>query len=140
MTHAARGVPDTPEARSNVATIGIATMAILFFFGAAVQYNDPDPFGWVALYLAAAVVSFAALRRPQAWPVPAAIAAVALVWAATLAPAAARTSFADLFRSWEMMSTEMEEGREVLGLLLVAAWTSYLAYRGRKARREEQRL
>ena len=133
MTGAARAVPEAPEARAKAATIGIATMAALLLFGAAVQYNDPDPFGWMALYLAAAGVSFAALRTPQPWPVPAAIAAVALVWAATLAPATARTSFPDLFRSWEMMSTEMEEGRELMGLLMVAAWTSYLAYRGRKS-------
>ena len=138
MTDGARAVADTSEARSKVATIGISMMAVLLLFGVAVQYNDPDPFGWMALHSAAAVVSFASLRRPRAWPVAAAIAAVALVWAATLAPAAARTSFPDLFRSWEMMSTEMEEGREFLGLLLVAAWTSCLAYHGRKARPEEQ--
>ena len=138
MTDAARAVPDTPEARSKAATIGIAMMAILLLFGAVVQYNDPDPLGWMALYLAAAGVSFAALRGPQAWPVAAAIAAAAVVWAATLVPAAARTSFLGLFRSWEMMSTEMEEGREFLGLLLVATWTSYLACRGCKAPREEQ--
>ncbi len=74
---------------------------------------------------------------------PASVAVVAFMWAATLAPAAARTSFPDLFKSWEMMNSEMEEGREFLGLLLVAAWTAYLAHRGRKARqrrapREEQ--
>ena len=127
-------MPDKPEARSKVATIGIATMGALLVFAAAVQYNDPDPFGWMALYLAAGVVSFAALRRPQAWPVPAAIAAVALIWATTLAPVAARISFPDLFRSWEMMSTDMEEGREILGLLLLAGWMGFLAYRGRTDR------
>ncbi len=114
--------------------IGISTMGALFVFAAAVQYNDPDPYSWAALYLAVAGVSFAALRLPSAWKIPAAVAVVAFVWAATLVPAVVRTSFPDLFQSWEMMSTEMEEGREFLGLLLAATWTAYLARRGRKTR------
>lgn len=118
---------------SKAATLGIGAMGALLVLGAAVQYNDPDPYSWAALYLAAAAVSFAALWIPPAWKISGVVAAVASIWAATLAPAAWRTSFPDLFRSWEMMSIEMEEGREFFGLLLVAAWTAYLAYRGRKA-------
>ncbi len=125
------------------ARLGVGAMGALFVFATAVQYNDPDPFAWAALYLAAAGVSFAALWLPDAWKMPATVAVVATVWAATLAPAATRTSFPDLFQSWEMMSSEMEEGREFVGLLLVAAWTAYLAHRGRRTRqrrapREEQ--
>lgn len=118
---------------SKAATLGIGAMGALLVLGAAVQYNDPDPYSWAALYLAAGGVSFAALWIPPAWKISGVVAAVASIWAATLAPAAWRTSFPDLFRSWEMMSIEMEEGREFFGLLLVAAWTAYLAYRGRKA-------
>ena len=129
--------PTTSAGRSvasTAMTLSMGAMGVLFIFGAAVQYNDPDPFSWAALYLAAAGVSFAALWLPEAWKTPASVAVVAFIWAVTLTPAAARTSFPDLFQSWEMMSTEMEEGREFLGLLLIAAWTAYLAYRGRKAR------
>jgi len=118
---------------SKAVTLGIGAMGALLVLGAAVQYNDPDPYSWAALYLAAAAVSFAALWIPPAWKISGVVAAVASIWAATLAPAAWRTSFPDLFRSWEMMSIEMEGGREFFGLLLVAAWTAYLAYRGRKA-------
>ncbi len=139
----ARTKPDTLPAASKAATLGLGTMGLLFVFGAAVQYNDPDPYSWAVLYLAAAGVSFAALWLPEAWKMPASVAVVAFIWAAALAPAAARTSFPDLFQSWEMMSIEMEEGREFLGLLLIAAWSAYLAHRGRNARqrsgpREEQ--
>ena len=128
---------------AKAARLGVGAMGALFVFAAAVQYNDPDPFAWAALYLAAAGVSFAALWLPDAWNMPATVAVVATVWAATLAPAATRASFPDLFQSWEMMSSEMEEGRELVGLLLVAAWTAYLAHRGRRTRqrrapREEQ--
>ena len=118
--------------------LGIGTMGVLLVLGAAVQYNDPDPYSWAALYLAAAGVSFAALWIPRAWKVSGTVAAVASIWAAILAPAALRTSFPDLFRSWEMMSIGMEAGREFLGLLLVATWTAYLTHRGRKARRGGQ--
>ena len=128
-----RTIPDTPTVVPKAATFGIGTMGALLVLSAAVQYNDPDPYAWLALYLAAAGVSFTALWRPAAWKMPAAVAVVAFVWAATLVPAAARTSFPDLFQSWEMMSREMEEGREFLGLLSVASWTTYLAHRGRKA-------
>ncbi len=106
-------------------------MGVLLVVAAAMQYNDPDdPWPWIALYLAAAGVSFAALFSPRRPLIPAAVATVAVIWAATLAPAAARTSFPELFQSWEMMSTETEQGREMLGLLLVAAWTTFLAIRG----------
>jgi len=132
-------VLDSRTVASKAMTLGIGTMGALLVFAAVVQYNDPDPYSWSALYLAAAGVSFAALWVPGAWNASAAVAAVASIWAVTLAPAVVRTSFPELFRSWEMMSREMEEGREFLGLLLVATWTSYLAYRGRKVRRQEQR-
>ena len=85
-------------------------------FAAVVQYNDPDPYAWLVLYLAAAGVSFAALWFPDLWKIPAVVAVGAFVWAATLVPTVTQTSFPDLFQSWEMMSREMEEGREFLGL------------------------
>lgn len=139
----ARAMRDRLAVASKAATLGVGTMGVLFVLAAALQYNDPDPYAWAALYLAAAGVSFATLWLPDAWKMPASVAVVAFIWAATLAPAVTRTSFPDLFQSWEMMSTEMEEGREFLGLLLVGAWTAYLAQRGRKTRqrsapREEQ--
>ena len=135
----AHATSDTLPVTSMAATLGMGAMGVLLIFGAAVQYNDPDPYSWAALYLAAAGVSFAALWLPEASKMPASVAAVAFIWAATLAPAVTRTSFPDLFQSWEMMSTEMEEGREFLGLLLIAAWTAYLAHRGRKARQRGAR-
>lgn len=133
MTPPTDAEPEHRRPASTAATLGIGAMGLLLLFGAAVQYNDPDPYIWAALYLLAAGVSFAALRMPKAWKVSAAVATVAFLWAATLAPAATRTSFPELFQSWEMMGTAMEQGREFFGLLLVGAWTSYLAFRGRSA-------
>ncbi len=115
-----------------MANLGIGAMGLLLLFGALVQYNDPDPWRWIVMYLIAAVATFSAILRPHAWKSAAVIAVIATVWCLALLPAAARTSFPDLFQSWEMMSTEMEEGRELGGLLLIAVWTGFLALRGRK--------
>ena len=125
-------IPDTLEMPSKTAKLGVGTIGVLLVFAAVVQYNDPDPYAWLVLYLAAAGVSFAALWFPALWKIPAVVAVGAFVWAATLVPTVTQTSFPDLFQSWEMMSREMEEGREFLGLLSVASWTTYLVHRGRK--------
>ena len=125
-------IPDTLTVSSKTAKLGIGTMGMLLVFAAVVQYNDPDPYAWLVLYLTAAGVSFAALWFPDLWKIPAVVAVGAFVWAATLVPTVTQTSFPDLFQSWEMMSREMEEGREFLGLLSVASWTTYLVHRGRK--------
>ena len=125
-------IPDTLEMPSKTEKFGVGTVGTLLVFAAVVQYNDPDPYAWLVLYLAAAGVSFAALWFPDLWKLPAVVAVGALVWAATLVPTVTQTSFPDLFQSWEMMSRGMEEGREFLGLLSVASWTTYLAHRGRK--------
>jgi hypothetical protein len=121
----------TRAGSSATTRLSFVAMAALFVFAAAVQINDPDPWLWVALYIAAASVSLAALWRPSQAVPAMLVAAIAILWAATLVPAAARTSLPDLFQSWEMMSVEMEEGRELAGLTLVAAWTGYLALRAR---------
>lgn len=36
---------------------------ILFIFSAAVQYNDPDPFVWITIYLYGALLCYLALRK-----------------------------------------------------------------------------
>lgn len=58
--------------------------AALFAFAAAVQLNDPDPLGWIAIYLAAAGISAASVW----FSVPAAVflglAAIAGLWALRL--------------------------------------------------------
>ena len=126
-------IPDTLEMPSKTAKLGVGSVGVLLVFAAVVQYNDPDPYAWLVLYLAAAGVSFATLWFPDLWKMPAVVAVGAFVWAATLVPTVTQTSFPDLFQSWEMMSREMEEGREFLGLLSVASWTTYLAHLGRKA-------
>ncbi len=99
-----------------------AVCALLFAAAAAVQWNDPDPAIWIALYGAAA-----GLAGASAWGAPSALlcfglAALAGVWAASLLPGVVS----------EAAFTWNEVERELAGLLLVAGTMIAL---GRGARR-----
>lgn len=99
-------------------------MGLLFLFAVAVQYNDPDPLRWMALYGAAAAASLLVAWRGQA-PIglPAATCLLALVWAAWIGPPVlGRVSSGELFAEFEMASPVIEEAREAVGLLIVAGW------------------
>lgn len=99
--------------------------ALLFFFSAALQYNDPDPIQWMAIYVAAGVISVLAAgsRRRMPWYVPALVGFAALVWALTIAPhALAWNPLRHMFDSWEMKNVIVEENRETMGLFIVTAW------------------
>ncbi len=105
-----------------------ALMAALFVLAAAVQYNDPDPLRWIAIYLAAALACALAVAGRLRWPVPAFVAFAALAWAAVLAPGVlGRVGPGEMFGAWEMKDAAVEEARESYGLLLVAAWMGVLA-------------
>jgi len=102
--------------------------ALVFSLSALVQFNDPDPARWIALYGSAAVVCLAALRRWRAAPALAlAVALVALGWAAALRGVLRRIVFSDLFRAMKAETPAIEESREFLGLLIVAGWMIALA-------------
>lgn len=113
--------------------IANALLALLFVFGAAVQYNDPDPLRWMAIYLAAAVACVLAVLGRLRWWLPAAVGGVALVWAALLSPrVVGRVGVAELFPAWEMGSLRIEEGREMYGLLIIAFWMAVLVVAARR--------
>lgn len=116
--------------------VAAGTMALLFLFSAAVQYNDPDPARWMAIYLAAAVASGLEVAGRLRWPLAALVAAVAAVWAATLAPGVVgQVDFAHAFRSMGMSGDPREEeAREMTGLLIAAGWCAALAMVSRKRR------
>jgi hypothetical protein len=99
----------------------------LFVFSVSVQFNDPDPIRWIAIYGAAAVATGLELAGRSIWWVTATIAAVALAWAVTFVPhVVGRVPFRDMFSAWEMKDTGIEESREMYGLLIVAAWMAAL--------------
>jgi hypothetical protein len=104
-------------------------MAALFLFAALVQYNDPDPIRWAAIYLLGSLVALQAARGQlrSAWA-PGLLGATALVWAVVIGrTAVGRVSFSELFESVGMKTDTIEVGRESLGLLILAAWMIVLA-------------
>ena len=103
-------------------------MGVCFLSAAALQYNDPDPVRWMAIYLAAALACALALaRRLWRW-YPVGVAVVAAVWAATLAPGViGHVAPRDLFGERAMLTPRVEEAREMLGLLIVMVWMVVLA-------------
>ena len=86
-------------------------MCALFLLSVLVQWNDPDPVRWMAIYGAALVVCLAVALRAR---VPAAaallIAVVALAWAIATIDGGRTTGYAHMFDAWEMKSPNVEEG------------------------------
>jgi hypothetical protein len=120
----------TPDSRAWRAAD--AMVLLLFTFGAVVQVNDPDPVRWIAVYALAAAACLLSLLRRLHWALPALLGAVALAWAATLAPrVVGRVPFGEMFGAFEMRSVGIEESREMYGLLIIAAWMAVLALRAR---------
>jgi hypothetical protein len=100
-------------------------MAGLFLFSASLQFNDPDPVRWVAIYTAAALVSVLAATRRVAWTFAGLVTVIALVWAAYLATrTVGRVDFRHVFDEFKMSKNDevLEEAREMCGLLIVAFW------------------
>ena len=97
--------------------------AALFIFGAIVQFNDPDPLAWVAVYLFAAGACVLAIRQPRGFIVQLAVAIVCVVWAVVISPQVfGHSSFGQMFESWEMKDTSVEYSREMYGLALIGLW------------------
>ena len=105
-----------------------AMMAALFVFAVVVQYNDPDPVPWMAIYSAAAGLCAVAALRGRVPPIaPAIVGAVALAWALDWASGVrSLATYGHMFDSWEMKSQPIEEAREASGLLIVAGWMAIL--------------
>ena len=112
---------------SSVVRVGSILMAGLFFFAAALQYNDPDPIRWATIYLLAVVACVLYFVGRLTWYVPAVIGLVALVWAGVIAPDVwGRVTFSQMFETWIMTNPLAEEARELCGLLIVAFWMAVL--------------
>jgi hypothetical protein len=110
-------------------TVPNCVMTACFLFSAVVQYNDPDPALWMAVYGAAAAACVLHLAGRRDWPLFAAVGLTAFAWAATLAPrVVGKVAFGELFEAFEMKDTRVEEAREMGGLLIIAAWMAVLTF------------
>ena len=116
------------------------SMAGLFIFAAVLQFNDPDPLRWSAIYFSAAVVSILYVVGRLRWYIPMLLGFVVLFWAITIASRVwGQISFSQLFEAWEMANPAVEEGREMYGLLIVACWMALLVGVTLKKRRPSVR-
>lgn len=82
---------------------------LVFLGAAALQWNDPDPAPWIALYLAAAALCIAGVFRGVPSGLRLGLGALSALWAASLLPAIVR----------EAAHTGTEIEREFGGLVLV---------------------
>ncbi len=107
---------------------------LLYVFSTAVQYNDPDPLVWMAVYGLAAVACGVAWKRPLHWELPALLVVVALPWGSLLlAGAVGKANAQETFGVFSMgANPAAEEIREGLGLYLVTAWMVVLTVRARR--------
>jgi len=114
-------------------------MAALFVVSAGLQYNDPDPARWVALYGGAALVCILSATRPRlSVPFAALWHAASLVWLGTLLPGVwGEVAPADLFEGMQAKNGLVEVGREAGGLAIVAAWMAVLIVAGRRRGQSE---
>jgi len=101
----------------------------LFLVGAVVQWNDPDPYVWIAAYAFASSLSVAALLGHVVILPNAVAAAVFGVWFATIA-ASLMGAPSEAFKSFEMQAASHEEPREAVGLVLLSGWSATLAIKG----------
>lgn len=106
-----------------VLTIANVAMFLLFVSWALFQYNDADFFVWALIYSMAALCCILFFMGRLSPTFGAAIAVIALVWALVLGyfvlTAGESFSFVD--------DNIGEMAREAIGLLVVAAWTGFLA-------------
>ena len=107
-------------------------MLLMFVFSVVVQYNDPDPWLWMAIYALAALACLQELLwNDNHLVVPAAVGAIALVWAISLLPRViGKVRVSELFAQFEMKGDLMVEvAREAGGLLIVAVWMQAIVIR-----------
>jgi flagellar biosynthesis protein FliQ len=100
--------------------------AVLFLGFAALQYNDPDPFVWIAIYLAMVVACLLAAKNLHYKMLTFILALIYIIYAAILSPAwltwwqsgDRALLFDDLAK---MQFPYIEETREFLGLMICLA-------------------
>lgn len=102
-------------------------MAFVFVVMAGVQYNDPDPLRWMAIYGVAATAALLFAFDKLHITIPVVIGVVAIIWALLLAPdVIGKVSVGELFQSVQMKNQAVERGREMGGLLIVVACMALL--------------
>jgi hypothetical protein len=113
--------------------IANVVMLLAFLFSVAVQYNDPDPIQWMAIYGLAAAACALSLRGTLSWKFSAAVGVAALAWACLIAPGVFSRPFpTTMVDSFHMTDVADEEARELGGLLIALVWMIVLTVSARR--------
>lgn len=100
---------------------------LAYLLSALVQYNDPDPLTWIAIYLAAAWMCIARFRRHQPRWYALSLYSMSLLWIGMLLPSIlGQVSLGEIVESVSMKTRAVEEAREIGGLALVTLWSGLL--------------
>jgi len=119
--------------KSKPITILNYLMLTAFFVSVIVQYNDPDPLLWMAIYGIAVVICLLAALGKLNWSVSAVMAFAALGGALFLAPRViGKVAFLEIFESMQMKTIAVEYAREMGGLLIIAVWMVVLTIHTRR--------
>lgn len=108
-------------------------LLVLFAVAAAVQYNDPDPVTWMAIYGAGALCCALFLVGRLPWALSALVSAGCLLGALVLLAQIVFGPFPFFDETGREMMGLMEETREMFGFLITALWTGFLAWQVRRS-------
>jgi len=108
-------------------------MTGLFVLAAAVQYNDPDPWLWIGVYMSVALISAGALLGWNIRMFSGLLCAGLFSGVLFLSPRFLDTSL-QAFTSVGMDSIVEEEVRELWGLLIALLWTLTLFFKSIRKR------
>lgn len=98
-------------------------MAALLAVCVALQYNDPDPIRWMAIYGVAMVIAAVLPSKKSLVPVGFVVGAITLAWAAYLLyDVWGRMEVTDLVDKMSEKGGAVEEGRESGGLAIAGVW------------------
>lgn len=96
--------------------------ALLFTLFAYFQYNDPDPWLWIAIYMAVAIIcAFAAFRKYNRWVILIGLGGLIIYWAVLLPSFISWVGdgMPTITGSMKAESEYIELVREFLGLLIL---------------------
>ncbi|MDW3193203.1 MAG: transmembrane 220 family protein [Cytophagales bacterium] len=107
-----------------------AFLGLLFIVFAAVQYNDPDPYAWMAIYGVVGLVFLVSLLRPVSKRAVGFLIIALLVYSLTFIPGfwewLNRPEKSEIFGEMIYDRPYIEQTREFLGLLIACSALFYL--------------
>jgi len=109
--------------------------ALLFLSAALLQYNDPDPLRWIAIYLLAMLACIAADRFRGSWMLALAVATVAMGWSVRVVSEMPEwVPPGEMFEAMDRKGGAVEMAREAWGLAIMAVVLLWVSWSARPSR------